>query len=287
MSLAAAFRKKAKKIPHALKSRLNRGRKFAKLVRRAAPRQQLLSPAEQEQVILEYRLKARSLAHSILRRWHSRLDAQEVESIVDLSLCEAVRRYNKRKGASFITFLFYHLRGNLIRAVATAASLNYIPLPDFDGMDSSLERGGTSRGRIANAIEIADTFCNHDYESPDGALLKKELSKLSADACAKLDPLEREVIHRIYAQEEQLMDIARSLGYSRCHISRVKRKAIEALYGDLVSSVYPEGGVKGPNFDDDDDNGVRAGQRRRTIHRRKPRSQKVAANQELLVANGW
>src|SRR5690348_15064745 len=70
-----------------------------------------------EELVLRYRMKARKLARSILRKWHSRLDLQEVDSIVDLSLCEAVARYNPAKGASFMTFLFYHLRGNLIRAV--------------------------------------------------------------------------------------------------------------------------------------------------------------------------
>lgn len=209
-----------------------KGSKKAKVIdfnSRKNKKKTALTAEEQQQTILEYRLKARTLAHSILRRWNSRLDAQEVESTVDLSLCEAVRRFNPSVGASFITFMFYHLRGNLIRAVTAAASLNYLPLADLDGGDSS--EGS------ANAIDVAQILSGVEAESPDSSLLKKEVASLSAKACQHLDPLEREVIYRIYVLEEQLMDIARSLGYSRCHISRVKKKALDTLQESLAPTL--------------------------------------------------
>ncbi len=229
---AVAYRTPANRSLKSGKRIASSSRNRAKVINLSKRSKATLSPSEQEEMILSHRLKARSLAHSILRKWHSRLDAQEVDSVVDLSLCEAVKRYNRRKGASFITFLFYHLRGNLIRAVAAAASMNYLPLPDFEGSDSNND-GAVNKGRCLNAIEIADSFFNHDYISPDDALLKKEVAGLSSKACGNLDPLEKEVIYRIYVLEQQLMDIASNLGYSRCHISRVKRKALEALHGEL------------------------------------------------------
>jgi len=243
--------------------------KKLKLVNLTQKAKVALSAEKQEDLVLGHRVKARSLAHSILRRWRARLDTQEVDSVVDLSLCEAVRRYDPKKGASFITFLFYHLRGNLIRAVSTAASSNYVPFPDHEALDSALEHSYGSRRRLVNAIEIAETLCNHDYESPDDALLKKEIAQLSTDACAKLDPLEREVIYRIYVLEQQLMDIAESLGYSRCHISRVKRKALETLHKDLRGTVKPEGSSELPNF------GAEGEEDTRKIRRRKPRADRA------------
>ena len=240
----------------------------AKVIRLVPRRSDTLSPLEQEEMVLEHRIKARSLAHSILRRWHSRIEAEEVESIVDLSLCEAVKRFKRSKGASFITFLFYHLRGNLIRSVAEAANLNFVPLPDFDQTDNTSDGNHGNKAKVINAIEIADTLCNHDYESPDEVLLKKEISKISSDACSKLDTLEREVIYRIYVLEEQLMDIASTLGYSRCHISRVKRKALETLHGDLSLTIHPEGDA--PEFALEEERTPR-----KLIKRRKPRSKKI------------
>lgn len=235
-----------------------------------------LSAREQEELVLTYRLKARKLGRSILRKWHARLDLQEVDSVVDLSLCEAVRRYNPNKGASFMTFLFYHMRGNLIRAVAAAATANAVPLPEVDSEGAASKSDSTSY-RGVNAIEIAEALCSHDYVMPDELLLKKEMVSISHDACSKLDSLEKEVIYRIYIQEQQLMDIASSLGYSRCHISRVKKKALETLYGDMSTSVH-KGDEESmsqvrPNFDDD----IETGERRK-IHRRRPRSRKVVRN---------
>ena len=235
-----------------------------------------LSQREREQLVLEFRMKARKLARSILRKWHARLDLNEVDSVVDLSLCEAVSRYNPSKGASFMTFLFYHLRGNLIRAVSAAACANVVPLLDQEELRANdSKRGASLKG--ANAIEVAEALCGHEHLLPDEILFKKELASMSAAACQKLDALEREVIYRIYIKEQQLMDIANSLGYSRCHISRVKKKALETLYQEMASSVqHAEQQTEAP---------VEAAAERRKIHRRRPRSQKARQARERMGYN--
>lgn len=227
----------------------------AKVIRLPLPKRKNrlvgLSDAKKEQLVVEYRAKARKLGRSILRKWRARLDLEEVDSIVDLSLCEAVRRYNPRKGASFMTFLYYHLRGNLIRAVATAASANAIPFSDCGS--AVYQRPASERHNanehIPNAIEIAEALCSHETLLPDEMLLRKELADLSYKACEKLDALEREVIFRVYLEEQQLMDIARLLGYSRCHISRVKKKALETLHHEL-KSIRPADNVAAAAADD-------------------------------------
>ncbi|MBN8548280.1 MAG: sigma-70 family RNA polymerase sigma factor [Deltaproteobacteria bacterium] len=261
----------------------NRNNKVIELpLPKKAAKAKTLSPRKQEELVLTYRMKARKLARSILRKWHARLDLQEVDSVVDLSLCEAVRRYNPNKGASFMTFLFYHMRGNLIRAVASAATANAVPLPQVEDASAGAKSEQASY-RGVNAIEIAEALCSHDYVMPDEMLLKKEMVSMSHGACEKLDSLEKEVIYRIYIQEQQLMDIASSLGYSRCHISRVKKKALETLYGDMSSAIHKgdeESALQArPDFDDEDG----AGERRK-IHRRRPRSRKaVRVNQEIGI----
>lgn len=254
---------------------LKRGRtdKVVTLPLRRKQKAKTLSPLQQENLVIDYRLKARKLARSILRKWHSRLDLQEVDSIVDLSLCEAVRRFNPSKGASFMTFLFYHMRGNLIRAVSQAANAHVIP-----AIDAETGQVKGEGGKAVNAQEIAEALCSHDQASPDDSLLRKEMASLSHDACAKLDALEREVIFRIYIQEQQLMDIASSLGYSRCHISRVKKKALETLFGELSKTVHrgdEESMRAAPKFDLAELDECESSDRRK-IHRRRPRSRKVA-----------
>ena len=209
-----------------------------------------------DNIVLKYREKARKLARSILRKWRSRLDLEEVDSVVDLSLCEAVKRYDASKGASFMTFMFYHLRGNLIRTVSTAANSNILPIldqestsGDGEGSHSSWMNRGIVRG--VSATEIAEALTGGEREQPDNHLLRKELAELSRKACGKLDELEREVVRRIYEQEEQLLDIAHTLGYSRCHISRVKRRALECLFDELKVPLDIDKNFR-PAFEDED-----------------------------------
>ena len=238
---------------------------------------EVLTQDEREELVVTHRIKARKLARSILRKWHARLDLQEVDSIVDLSLCEAVRRYNPAFGASFITFLYYHMRGNLIRAVTDAASQNTIPVPDAElEITMNAEAGSIRMGMTA--IEVAEALSSEHSPLPDESLFKKELVSLSSGACAKLDDLEREVIYRIYLQEQQLIDVATQLGYSRCHISRVKKKALEVLYGDLAESLELEQKERPSDADDfEEDASRRKVQRRRARAGRPARLLQIAA----------
>jgi RNA polymerase sigma factor (sigma-70 family) len=199
-----------------------------------------------------------------------------VDSIVDLSLCEAVKRFDPSKGASFMTFLFYHLKGNLVRAVASAASSTAIPLAIAELSESAFSDGERSRqySNIAlNAIELAEAVSSQDIPQPDEALWRKELSSKSSDACEKLDALEREIVKRIFVHEQQIIDIAAALGYSRCHISRVKKKALSTLHDELSVVINREdyGAVADAEADMEEDLHERIANRR-SIHRRRPRS---------------
>ena len=245
------------------------------------------TPLQQEALIVKYRLKARKLGRSILRRWHARMDLDEVDSIVDLSLCEAVKRFDPAKGASFMTFLFYHLKGNLVRAVTTAAAANSIPV--FNADENEVQVGEPDhlfghQFRAMNSAEVAEAVVSQDAPLPDEMLWRKELHGKSSIACEKLDPLEREIIKRIFLQEQQIMDIAATLGYSRCHISRVKKKALETLYNELSGSMNDTDLGTKPSFDDEGEEDVKlklVG--RRPVHRRRPRS-KVSRSERLVIA---
>lgn len=270
----------SKKSNIKFKSNKAKNAKVIDIKRSKSPKFSGLTEKQRDQIVINYRLKARKLARSILRRWHARMDLNEVDSIVDLSLCESAKRFNPTVGASFMTFLFYHLRGNLIRAVSAAANSNLVPLADIENNFAQYEEGdmaGKNSAAVAvNAIEIAEALCGNDFPLPDEIVYKRELVKMSADACSKLDNLAKEVISRIYLQGQQLIDIANSLGYSRCHISRVKKKALETLFEDMSGSVGLPANSKRPDFNDDEDSDrIRAATVTKQVHRRKPRSKKL------------
>lgn len=251
------------------------------MVEKKSPR--VLSEEARGRLIIRSRTKARKLARSILRRWNARLDLNEVESIVDLSLCEAASRFSPDVGASFMTFLYYHLRGNLIRTISSSAQSNLVPLLDGDAISLEEEQDLKGIYKGANAIDIANALTGAEASRPDDLLMKKEMLELSQNAKGKLDDLARHVLDKVFVNEEQLIDIANSLGYSRCHISRVKRKALETIYGEISESLSLDPHER-PNFDEEDSsNRMRSG--RREIHRRKPRS-KAALNAARKVVNG-
>jgi RNA polymerase sigma factor (sigma-70 family) len=180
-----------------------------------------------ERLVLDYRERGRKLARSILRGWRAIYDLKEIDSIVDLSLCEAVQRFDTKRSVSFLTFFYYHLKGNLIKNISDSASAaKHMPVYDsstYDQADLHL------KARLLSAQDVADALNGQEDTSPDQELLKKEMVRLRISACAKLSELERIVIERVLFNEEGVNELANELGYSRCHISRVKGKALEAL----------------------------------------------------------
>jgi RNA polymerase sigma factor (sigma-70 family) len=261
--------------------------KNAKVVCLVNPRQSMPTPAQREALVLKYREKARKLGRSMLRRWHARLDREEVESIVDLSLCEAAQHFNPHKGASFMTFLFYHMKGNMVRAVASAAAAGSIPALNLEASEGSLAQESEHflghQFRVLNSTEVADALTSEDVPMPDEVLLRKELQGRSASACEKLDSLEREIVKRMFIQEQQIMEIAAALGYSRCHISRVKRKALDALQQELGSSVpFADLGGKGEEVATEELS-ESTGKKRRPVFRRRPRSKAALQRREDLL----
>lgn len=280
-------RRNAAIVARAAKRAAKKGAKVIKLAS-AKTKSTMPTEAQQEALIIKYRLKARKLGRSILRRWHARMDLDEVDSLVDLSLCEAVKRFDPSKGASFMTFLFYHLKGNLVRAVSTAVSSNSIPIYNADEVEQAAFEAEHFLGhqfRAMNSSEVADAVAGQDVPLPDEMLWRKELHSASSEACDKLDALEREIIKRIFLQEQQIMEIASTLGYSRCHISRVKKKALETLHNELSGSMSHVDLGKMPNFDEDDSEEATPMKalKRRTIHRRRPRS-KVSRPEHVELA---
>ena len=78
---------------------------FPKIVDRTESIATHLSITEKNHLIMKNRVQGRKLACSMLRKWNCRLEIEEVDSLVDLSLCEAVKYFDPAKGVNFLTFL--------------------------------------------------------------------------------------------------------------------------------------------------------------------------------------
>ena len=150
--------------------------------------------------------------------------------------------------------MFYHLRGNLIRTVSYAAHQYITPTYEIRGESEEFyaEASFHESHLSISSVEVAESLCGEEAIQPDQALLQKEVADLSRQACQQLDELERQVIERIFLQGEQLIQVAQSLGYSRCHISRVKRRAL-LLLNEALKSVLDLTGTTAENSSDIDD----------------------------------
>jgi len=243
------------------------------------PKQDKKSPStDVEALVLEHRENGRKLARSMLRRWRARMNAEEVDSIVDLTLCEAAKRYSPTHGASFMTFFFYHLRGYLVRAVATAMNSHNVLLPFQNRPGSDLsEIAHIGEDAFKSFLPECASFGLREVESPENLLLRKESIEVCRKAYDKLDELEQEVITRSFKNEEPLVNIAQSLGYSRCHISRVKKRALERLGAVLGVSFNELAQEKGLS--------TRVAASARKPTKRRSRRRRIARTQQVDEAN--
>lgn len=244
--------------------------------RTAKPSKKITKTREREieRLVLEHRDNGRKLARSLLRRWRARMNIEEVDSIVDLTLCEAAQRYSPTHGASFMTFFFYHLRGYLVRAVATAVNSSnvVVGLGTRPGQEIG-EWSPNGDESFKSFLPECASFGLHEVDGPENLLLRKENIEACRSACSQLDELEQEVLIRSYEREEALVDIARSLGYSRCHISRVKKRAIERLEAILgIPAVEESARTNGALV-------MRGAGTRRTVKRRNRRRAQLSTEQ--------
>jgi len=174
-----------------------------------------------------------------------------------------------------MTFLFYHLKGNLVRAVTAAAASSALPIRLAELGEAFADEAdmGSSHTQSMNAAEVAEAVTSQDAPLPDEALWRKQLSDRSANACEKLDALEREIIKRIFVHEQQIIDIATALGYSRCHISRVKKKALDTLHDELSLVMNQDDYARLAREEVEESTEIHARVAgRKEIHRRRPRA---------------
>jgi len=185
-------------------------------------------------LIVQHMEIGRRLAWKLLFSWQARLPEDDVQSIVGIALCEAAKNYDGRPGTQFQTFFYYHLRGRLLREITEIVEQKKFHVERSESylFDASLAESETDYSN-ADAISL-------DHNNPEQIAVDKE-EKLAFDsAFDSLDWLEREVINRHYFHGESLIELAEVLNYCRCHLSRVKARAISKLKKSIQNSYHSD-----------------------------------------------
>lgn len=178
-----------------------------------------------EELILEHRESSRKLARSLLNRWNIKMSTDDINSTVDLALCEAAQRYNPKKGAQFMTFVFYHVRGYLLKTVDATFKYEVEPAKIRQEQGEAFESFTSEYSDEHLGMFVAPAI----LQTPEDSMIQKETIEVCRKACAVLDDLEREIIERSFVQEQSLIEIAKDLGYGRHHLSRVRKAALILL----------------------------------------------------------
>lgn len=173
------------------------------------------------QLILSHRELGIKIAWRLLSNWRIRLPQDDVLSMVGIALCEAASRFDPTKGATFGTFLFYHVRGVLLKEIANA--MNERRFRNIEGDQESYYLLFNTMCYVNGDSALVET------NTPERNLQKQELGNILNSAYSALDDLEKTVLTRHFINEESLVDIAKDLDYCRCHISRVKTTAVSKI----------------------------------------------------------
>lgn len=186
-----------------------------------------LNDRQVEEVVVEHQEYGVRLAWCFLKGWQVRMPPDEVSSIVGMALVEAARRFDPSKKVAYKTFFFYHLRGMLLKEIARLVHQNKIRDLVPDTSFKGIQEAATTHQGASWALHSVER------KTPEAALEQQQLADICNQACDALDELEREVVRRHYVNDEPLKKVAKDLGYNRCHISRVKSKALSKLHASL------------------------------------------------------
>lgn len=190
-----------------------------------------LSSKKRDQIIVEHQEHGKRLAWSFLKSWRIRMNPDEVVSVVGAALCEAAVRFDPSKGVAFKTFFFYHLRGMLLKEISRMIQEQKV---------LKLMPGSTNTETLpTETATFGWNMSTIENNNPERIIEKRQVASACWEACAQLDPLEQEVLIRYFVYDEPLVHIAEELEYCRCHISRVKSRALGRM-GEILSKAVHE-----------------------------------------------
>lgn len=202
----------------------------------AAPAQ-LLNSDERATMIIEHRECGRKLASRLLREWRIQLGKDELDGAADLAVCEAAERFDSSRGTRFSTFLYYYIRGNLLRMIErTVAEKRAVQAVQYLVSASRNEQFDLADAPDINPIVDPDACLTPQPVSPEESYLQQERVGVVTQACEQLTGVEREVIMRRFMKGESPSEIASALGYTRREVMFFERSAFNVLKPILVAA---------------------------------------------------
>jgi len=210
--------------------------------------------ADRERLVVEYWYLCRRAARRFMRRG---LDRADLEQVAAIGLIKAVDRYDAAQAAPFEAYAWVLVLGELMHFVRDSERVIRAPrsVRDLERRWSAAERHlwpalgrepteeevahfvGATRAQITEilAYRASSRLLSFDVLGPSEERMPQEgiddvLDRLTVERILNgLLPLERQIVRAIHLDGVSVVELARRLGYSRRHVTRLHRAAIERL----------------------------------------------------------
>lgn len=213
-----------------------------------------VASAEREKTINTYRYLCTRGASKFVREG---IDRKDLEQVAAIGLIKATDRFDPAIGTPFEAYAWTFVLGELMHYVRDSERIMRAPrrIRDMERRCAAAERALLHElGREATTAEIARHLQAKEEDVAEVRRFREERIPLSVDALrpyeqiqlsytidrqldrvviesalAKLTALEREIVREIYENDTPVGDLARRLGYSRRHLSRLHGAALKKL----------------------------------------------------------
>jgi len=191
----------------------------------------LLSLEEQRQLVVTHFIDGKQMAAAMLKKWGAYLEEQELDSIVGLSLCEAASHFKPKLGVRFTSFLYYYLKGNLIRSIVEKKRSNGNNIQEHNDCSSYVKHTSTVHAELCLGNLAANS------EVPYFSLFRQQIVTKLSSAISHLNQSEQKVIKGIYIDGTRATVLADQLQVSRSYVSEIKARALRKLREELKQAV--------------------------------------------------
>jgi RNA polymerase sigma-B factor len=213
-----------------------------------------VADAERENTITRYRYLCTRAARKFLR---DGVDRHDLEQVAAIGLIKATDRFRPELGTPFEAYAWTFVLGELMHYVRDSERILRVPrkIRELDRKAAHVERALRAElGRAPSSNEIVERLGISYEDWIEVERLRNERVPLSVDtlrasehvqlsytidqqldrmvleaSLAALTEVERRIVEEIYQHDTPVSDLAKKLGYSRRHVTRLHRGALKKL----------------------------------------------------------
>jgi RNA polymerase sigma factor FliA len=215
--------------------------------------------SERDALIEQHRSYARALAIKAMQSLPVPVELGDLVAYAEIGLVEAAERYDPRRGAAFLTFAHYRIKGAIhdglremgyysrsssVRVRWVSHANDYLQAASDDEQAAPASASGTVDDEIGAAQSLIDALIpvylislgsDAVPEIPDPHALsmeeieERELIGLVLAALRELSEDERQLIDALYFKHSSMTELAARMGITKSWISRLHARAISHL----------------------------------------------------------